>query len=494
MLNLIDQSDILKGLDDQTLQREMQQPSGGAPPFLVLSEISRRKDMRQRYAGEIANRIPKTTVMQDVLAAPTMPGMGDTGAGPAPGGIAAAAQMGAPMPMPASGGPGYASGGIVSAVDPSYDYEALTKRYQSDLDAIPSERNQAAALALLAAGAGIMGGGHSNLGQNLGVGIGAGIDAYTGQLKVTDSREAAALRGLTDLAQAQHGDALQQLQMTRMQQEIDQNTPEYWRKEGIKQGMTGDDLERYASTLGKVGKSHFAAASTTGVDENGDTITARYNQTTGEYVPNPRPDGSTPKAFTPYTASEVAQQGVDRKYQQTLKAAEPKDSMALKTLDEGTQVAVKTIDEVSNDVNSWTAGLIGDVSKNIGFGPAYDLFERTKTLVSKTAFDAIQAMRAANKSGGALGNVSDKDIELLQTELTNLSAAQNPEIFKENLATLRQHMIDALDIRKQMYKDTYGEEAPTWTATTPPPIGGVSDPNRSAGTVDLVLKQKYGLD
>ncbi len=359
---------------------------------------------------------------------------------------------------------------------------------------MPQDRNQAAALALLAAGAGIMGGGHSNLGQNLGVGINAGINSYTDAIKATDARETGALRGLSDLAANRQGDALRQLQEAQIRQTMTQNTPEYWREEGVKQGLTGDDLERYATSRGQTGKTHFAATSTTGVDENGDTVTARYNQTTGEYVPNPRPDGSVPKAFTPYTAGEVAQQGIDRKYQQKLTAAKPKDAAAVKALDEGTQVALKTLDEVAANANGWTTGFVGGVSKNIGFGPAYDEFQRTKTLVSKTAFDTIQAMRAANASGGALGNVSDKDIELLQTELTNLNAEQNPEIFKENLATFRQHMIDALEIRRQTYKDTYKEEAPRWTpATTPPPVG-VPDPNRPGGSAPVKITDDAGYD
>lgn len=240
MLNLIDQSDILKGLDDMALQREMQQPSGGAPPFLVLSEISRRKDMRQRYAGEMAMKAPTTTVAEDVLSAPAMPGMGAIPMGgqnaPMPGGIAAAAQMGTPP-----GGPGFASGGIVDAVDPNADYGALTKRYQSDLDALPADRNQAAALALLAAGAGIMGGGHSNFGQNLAVGIDSGVTTFNTALKATDARETNALRGLSDLVHDQHGDALQRLQLAQEPNDV--------RTFQFRQGLPPDQQEAFDDTV-----------------------------------------------------------------------------------------------------------------------------------------------------------------------------------------------------------------------------------------------------
>lgn len=206
MFNLIDQSNILKGLDDQSLQREAQQPSGAVPPYLVLSEISRRKDMRQRYGGELAQQAPKTTVMQDVLAAPAMPGMGAQPSAMPPAGLAAA---GAPP-----GGPGFAGGGLVDAADPS-GYEALKARYQSDLNSLPGDRDREAALALIATGAGIAGGGHSNFGQNLAVGVDNGINAYEKGLQTTDTRETNALRGLSDIAGAQHADELARLQMAQ---------------------------------------------------------------------------------------------------------------------------------------------------------------------------------------------------------------------------------------------------------------------------------------
>lgn len=269
MFNLIDQSDILKGLDDQRLQQEMQQPSGGVPPYLVLAEISRRKDMRSRYAGELAQQRPKTTVMQDVLAAPSMPGMGATSAPAAPpaAGLAAAAPVGGGMPSP--GGLGFGFGGIVDAADAAWNggygagyggaptaaaaptaapalaglsavasnpgsYDTIVQQYQSDLADIKRQREQQAALALLAAGAGMMSNpGISNFAQNLGMGVQKGIGAYESGLQATDARETAALRGLQELSAADSSKQMQQLQYQlelRKQQQVEdpnsvQNTP-----------------------------------------------------------------------------------------------------------------------------------------------------------------------------------------------------------------------------------------------------------------------------
>ncbi len=65
MANLIRLQNILKSLSDTQLGKEMKQPSGQAPSFLVLSELHRRKDLRQRY-GE-GDKPPRSTVVDDVM-------------------------------------------------------------------------------------------------------------------------------------------------------------------------------------------------------------------------------------------------------------------------------------------------------------------------------------------------------------------------------------------------------------------------------------------
>ena len=48
-MNIIDIQDNLKDLPDQALMREMETPSGSAPPFLIVGELRRRKRMRDDY-------------------------------------------------------------------------------------------------------------------------------------------------------------------------------------------------------------------------------------------------------------------------------------------------------------------------------------------------------------------------------------------------------------------------------------------------------------
>lgn len=74
-MNMIDIQDKLKGLSEDQLIREMQMPSGNAPQFLVLSEINRRKTMRDSFAAQQAKQgIP--TVAEEVVAAAAVPQQG----------------------------------------------------------------------------------------------------------------------------------------------------------------------------------------------------------------------------------------------------------------------------------------------------------------------------------------------------------------------------------------------------------------------------------
>ena len=76
-MNIIDIQDNLKDFSEQQLIKEIQMPSGIAPQFLVLSEINRRKRMRDDYAkSQAANQM---TVAEEAIAAGGVPQTGIRG-------------------------------------------------------------------------------------------------------------------------------------------------------------------------------------------------------------------------------------------------------------------------------------------------------------------------------------------------------------------------------------------------------------------------------
>jgi hypothetical protein len=66
-MNIIQQQEALKDLSDQQIAKQMQQPSGEMPLYLVSSEAKRRADLRDRYKTEASGPPPTTTVQEDLL-------------------------------------------------------------------------------------------------------------------------------------------------------------------------------------------------------------------------------------------------------------------------------------------------------------------------------------------------------------------------------------------------------------------------------------------
>jgi hypothetical protein len=73
-MNILELQDNLKDVSDDVLMKEMQMPSGNAPQFLVLSELKRRKRMRDEFQRQEASNMP--TVAEEVVTAAGMPQQG----------------------------------------------------------------------------------------------------------------------------------------------------------------------------------------------------------------------------------------------------------------------------------------------------------------------------------------------------------------------------------------------------------------------------------
>lgn len=71
MMNIIDMQNNLKGLTDEQLVGQMQSPTGQVPQYLVLAELTRRKDMRDEFAKRQADS--GKTVAENAIAAAGFP-------------------------------------------------------------------------------------------------------------------------------------------------------------------------------------------------------------------------------------------------------------------------------------------------------------------------------------------------------------------------------------------------------------------------------------
>ena len=224
MINLLQIQDDLKNFSEDQLVREMQQPSGTAPQFLVLSELNRRKRVKGEFAARQAQQAP--TVAEEVVASAGVPQSGMMGMSEAmaPASVDSGG-IGAMMPQNMkSGGVIRAQSGLPEDQFEDFDYDAvntlgdpiddstgltpklnLTSMDDDVLDieqelrnrqaSIESDRNFARNMALVQAGLGILASDKPTLAQAVGEGGQQGLTA------LTDANEKYQ-EGLTDVLNA----------------------------------------------------------------------------------------------------------------------------------------------------------------------------------------------------------------------------------------------------------------------------------------------------
>lgn len=91
-----------------------------------------------------------------------------------------------------------------------------------------------------------------------------------------------------------------------------------------------------------------------------------------------------------------------------------------------------------------TTGSAGELLSNIGGTAARDLRGLVDTIKANVGFDKLQAMRNASPTGGALGQVSERENLLLQATLGNLEQSQSEGQFRFNLNRLNDIYLDII--------------------------------------------------
>lgn len=97
---------------------------------------------------------------------------------------------------------------------------------------------------------------------------------------------------------------------------------------------------------------------------------------------------------------------------------------------------LQSIDELVGKVNNWTTGA-GSLLRRIPATDARNFAAELDTLKANIAFGELTAMREASKTGGALGQVSNIELGLLQSALGALDAGQSPANIRAQLLKIR---------------------------------------------------------
>jgi hypothetical protein len=79
------------------------------------------------------------------------------------------------------------------------------------------------------------------------------------------------------------------------------------------------------------------------------------------------------------------------------------------------------------------------------------------TLVKQSATAALQAMRDASKTGGAVGGVSEKEWPILEQQIAALDSAQTPKAYRIALKNLQTQLDASITNITQAYESRHGK-------------------------------------
>lgn len=102
----------------------------------------------------------------------------------------------------------------------------------------------------------------------------------------------------------------------------------------------------------------------------------------------------------------------------------------------GSMIVNDAIGRADELLGGWTTGL-GSYFKALPATDAKAVDSLFTTIKANIGFDKLQAMREASPTGGALGQVSDRELKSLQAVFGNLDQAQSEEMLRYNMRLLQ---------------------------------------------------------
>lgn len=135
-----------------------------------------------------------------------------------------------------------------------------------------------------------------------------------------------------------------------------------------------------------------------------------------------------------------------------------KAETAITQLEAKQKNVVQIIDRALPEVNRLTAGFGGTLLSKVPGTAAADLARLVDTVKANVGFDALQGMRDASPTGGALGGIAVQELQMLQAVIASLEQSQSPAQLRDNLVRVRQTIDQFRTIRRQAFDKTYPQQ------------------------------------
>jgi hypothetical protein len=151
------------------------------------------------------------------------------------------------------------------------------------------------------------------------------------------------------------------------------------------------------------------------------------------------------------------------------------------------EAAINAIDSaIEKSKGFFATGITGQALQRFAGTDARDLAQAISTVEAAVGFDRLQEMRDSSKTGGALGAINTKELELLSNSLGSLDPLQKPETLRKNLESIKEKYVKIL---KSVEAEKYAFENNITFKTPKEAMDFVnnfnaSSPQQSANTID----------
>jgi hypothetical protein len=132
---------------------------------------------------------------------------------------------------------------------------------------------------------------------------------------------------------------------------------------------------------------------------------------------------------------------------------------------------IGNIDSAIEMVDGTSAGF-GAMTSGIPTSPARNLRAKLETVQALIGFDKLNEMRQTSPTGGALGNVTERELQFLQSVRGSLDTGQSPEQLKQTLSEIKDSLSRLQEVREIAFRMENGMLEPGQAkprAVTAPP-------------------------
>ena len=133
-------------------------------------------------------------------------------------------------------------------------------------------------------------------------------------------------------------------------------------------------------------------------------------------------------------------------FDQTSKVGDQKEKVEEETI-VTSGVVLGNIDKIRKRMDESflpTTGIFGQALRNVGGTAALDIKKLIDPIQASIGFDRLQRMRDASPTGGALGQVSERELDLLMSTLSNLDQSQSEDQFLQALSQVEKRYTDII--------------------------------------------------